>query len=130
MNSRVDIDRVSGGSIPIGQPRTNAHELVMTTVAGEITHPADKASPYRIGQDGMLRILPGTGGIKPNLRVGDACIGLAGDHLEPGVAIKNYRSSPGKVKDAFNLALNTLACVGIMPENGDVEGALTRSSSV
>lgn len=107
MNSPVDIKHLNPGQL-----RINADELVMTTVAGEITHPADKADPHRIGQDGVLRILPGTGGVKPNLRVGDLCIGLAGDHLEPGAAIKNYRTNPGKVKDAFNLALNTYACVG------------------
>jgi hypothetical protein len=108
MNGRVDSARLDRGSAP----RMNTSELVMTTVAGEIAHPADRADPHRIGQDGVLRILPGTGGIKPGLRVGDLCIGLAGDHLEPGVAIRNYRTYPGKVKDAFNLALNTYSCVG------------------
>lgn len=107
MNSQVDITLLGGGHL-----RTNENELVMTTVAGEIAHPADKVDPHRIGQDGGLRILPGIGGIKPNLRIGDLCIGLAGDHLEPGAAIKNYRNAPGKVKDAFNLALNTYSCVG------------------
>jgi len=107
MTSRADLSLLENGFL-----RTNVNELVMTTVAGEITHPADKADPHRIGQDGILRILPGTGGIKPYLRIGDPCIGLAGDHLEPGAAIRNYRTYPGKVKDAFNLALNTYSCVG------------------
>ncbi|SFK57129.1 protein of unknown function [Nitrosomonas aestuarii] len=91
---------------------TNERCLVMTTVMGEVSHPSDKASPYRIGQDGVPRILPGVGGVIINHRIGDACIGLVGDHVEPGVSIKNYRSTGGKVKDAFNLALNTYACIG------------------
>jgi len=92
--------------------QTNERDLVMTTVMGEVSHPSDKASPYRIGQDGIPRVLPGTGGIVINHRVGDPCIGLVGDHIEPGASIKNYRPSPGKLKDAFNLALNTYACIG------------------
>ncbi|MGY6276577.1 DUF4438 domain-containing protein [Methylomonas sp. MgM2] len=91
---------------------TNERDLVMTTVMGEVSHPSDKASPYRIGQDGVPRVLPGTGGIVINHRVGDPCIGLVGDHIEPGASIKNYRPAPGKLKDAFNLALNTYACIG------------------
>lgn len=91
---------------------TNQRSLVMTTVMGEVSHPSDKASPYRIGQDGVPRILPGTGGVIINHRIGDPCIGLVGDHIEPGVSIKNYRTTGGKVKNAFNLALNTYACVG------------------
>lgn len=107
MNIEVDVSLLGNGQL-----RTNQEDLVMTTVAGEIAHPVDKLDPHRIGQDGGLRILPGTGGVKPNLRVGDSCIGLSGDHLEPGAAIKNYRPAPGKVKDAFNLALNTYSCIG------------------
>ena len=33
----------------------------------------------------MPRVLPGTGGIVLSHRVGDPCVGLAGDHVEPGV---------------------------------------------
>lgn len=99
-------------SLRAGRLRTNVRDLVMTTVMGEVAHPGDKTSPYRIGQDGVPRILPGTGGVVINHRIGDPCIGLVGDHIEPGASIKNYRVSPGKNKQAFNLALNTYACVG------------------
>lgn len=99
-------------SIVSSRLHTNERSLVMTTVMGEVSHPSDKTSPYRIGQDGVPRILPGTGGVIVNHRIGDPCIGLVGDHIEPGASIKNYRTAGGKVKDAFNLALNTYACIG------------------
>lgn len=92
--------------------RTNARELVLTAVAGEISHPGGQRSPYRVGYDGVPRVLPGTGGIALNQRVGDPCIGLVGDHVEPGVSIRNYRQVAGMQRNAFNLALNTLACIG------------------
>lgn len=83
----------------------------MITVTGSIAHPQSKANPYRIGNDGVPRILTGTGGIVLNHRIGDPCIGLAADHVEPGVSIRNeYRG--GKDKEGANLALNTYSCVG------------------
>lgn len=94
------------------EPRTNRKDLVILTVAGQIAHPVSKSSPYRIGQDGIPRILPGTGGIVLNFRIGDRCVGLQADHVEPGVSIKNIARSSGTDKDGDNLALNTYACVG------------------
>jgi Domain of unknown function (DUF4438), N-terminal/Domain of unknown function (DUF4438), C-terminal len=95
-----------------GEPRINQADLVVLTVAGQIAHPVSKSSPYRVGQDGIPRILPGTGGIVINYRIGDRCVGLQADHVEPGVSIKNYVRSSGTDKDGENLALNTYACVG------------------
>jgi hypothetical protein len=85
---------------------TNRGELVTISVSGEVASPAERDSPWRIGYDGRPRLLPGTGGIVLSHRVGDACVGLAGDHVEPGVSIRNHRA------DASNRALQTLACVG------------------
>jgi hypothetical protein len=90
---------------------TNAKELVMITVAGEVAPPLEKAGPYRIGQDGVPRVLPGTGGIVLSHRVGDPCVGLAADHVEPAVSIRSERRSGG-TSDAANQALQTFSCVG------------------
>ena len=90
---------------------TNARELVMITVAGEIAPPLEKAGPYRIGQDGVPRVLPGTGGIVLSHRVGDPCVGLAADHVEPAVSIRSDRRAGG-AGDAANQALQTFSCVG------------------
>ncbi|WP_082006536.1 DUF4438 domain-containing protein [Sphingomonas sp. ERG5] len=93
-----------------GTLRTNARELVMISVMGEIASPLERGTPWRIGQDGKPRALPGTGGIVLNHRVGDAAVGVAGDHIEPGVSIRNERRTGGA--DAANQALQTYACVG------------------
>ena len=41
---------------------------------------------YRIDRDGVPFVLPGTGGIAYNVKVGDPAFGWAGDHIEPGVS--------------------------------------------
>jgi len=84
----------------------------MVTVAGQIAHPVARANPYRIGHDGVPRVLPGTGGIAVNRRIGDRCIGLAGDHTEPGVALHNNGREVVGPRDGPNTALITYACVG------------------
>jgi hypothetical protein len=94
----------------IGTLRTNARELVMISVIGEIASPLEKGTPWRIGQDGKPRALPGTGGIVLNHRVGDPAVGVAGDHIEAAVSIRNEKRSGGT--DAPNQALQTFACVG------------------
>jgi len=83
--------------------RTNVDKLVKNSVVGEITHPA--VSNYRLTPDGQSRMLPGTGGITYNIRVGDTAVGWEADHVEPAVTIKN---SDGNA----NSGLNTLSCVG------------------
>ena len=106
-----------------GEPRMNRDELVMITVLGEACSPLSGENPYRVGQDGKLRILPGTGGITLSHRVGDACVGLAGDHVEPGVSIRHERRVRGG--DGANMALQTYACVGNYAEvvSGRCRGA-------
>ncbi|MEI9983705.1 MAG: DUF4438 domain-containing protein [Aliidongia sp.] len=69
--------------------RLNSDELVMQAMQGQIAHAVGRENPYRIGHDGVPRILPGTGGISINCRIGDPCVGLAADHVEPGVALHN-----------------------------------------
>jgi hypothetical protein len=93
-------------------PAINAHELVIVTVQGQIAHPVAQSTPYRIGYDGVPRVLPGTGGIVLNKRIGDLCVGLAGDHIEPGVALHNNSREVVGPRDGPNNALITYACVG------------------
>jgi hypothetical protein len=93
-------------------PRVNRSELVIATVQGQIAHPVGRANPYRIGYDGVARVLPGTGGIVLNHRIGDPCIGIAGDHVEPGVALHNNGREVVGPRDGPNNALMTYACVG------------------
>ena len=105
-------DRTDGLAGRGGALRTNAPDLVMQAVIGEIGSPIGRATPYRIGTDGVPRILPGPGGISINRRIGDRCVGLAADHVEPGVSLRNHQRNVGGAADGPNLALMTSACVG------------------
>ncbi len=95
-----------------GVLRTNQADMVMVTVTGQIANPVGASSPYRIGNDGIPRILPGTGGIVINHRIGDRCVGLAGDHIEPGVALHNNQREVVGARSGPNRAFITYACVG------------------
>jgi len=93
-------------------PRTNLPRLVATAVAGQIANPLVRGSPYRVGRDGVLHIVPGTGGIALNRRVGDRAVGLAGDHIEPGATLHNNDREVVGPYGAANKALLLLSCVG------------------
>jgi hypothetical protein len=110
----VQSDRSGSLSIDRSQAlRTNARDLVMQAVIGEIADPIGRTNPYAIGTDGVPRILPGPGGIVVNRRIGDGCVGLAVDHVEPGVSLRNHQRGVGVAAgDGPNLALMTSACVG------------------
>lgn len=92
--------------------KINQSDLVMVAVMGQIAHPVGRANPYRIGHDGLPRMLPATGGINLSHRIGDRCVGLAGDHIEPGVALHNNNREIIGSRQGPNLALITYACVG------------------
>lgn len=95
-----------------GTPQINLRELAMVAVAGEIVPPSQSHGPYRIGRDGVPRVLPGPGGIVLSHRVGDRCVGLAADHLEPGVSVQSRQRALKGEPAAANSALNTYACIG------------------
>ena len=101
--------------------RTNEKKLVKISVTGSVNHPTLAAAGYNVGADGVLRVLPGVGGITYNCRVGDPCVGLAADHVEPGVSMRQQ----GRSNDRQNAALNILACVGNKARviSGDAKGA-------
>lgn len=97
--------------------KTNRDKLVTISVQGEVNHP--KASvPYRISVDGQPMVLPGTGGITYSHKIGDSCMDLVGDHVEPGVTAT--RSDANE-----NGGFNTLVCVGNEARviTGDAKGA-------
>jgi Domain of unknown function (DUF4438), N-terminal/Domain of unknown function (DUF4438), C-terminal len=103
---------VSHAPLSAGAPRTNPGQLVAVVVAGQIANPLARGTPYRIGRDGVLRVVPGTGGIALNRRVGDRAVGLAGDHIEPGVALRNSDRESLGGREAPNRALMLNACIG------------------
>lgn len=98
--------------------RYNRDKLAMIAVQGEVSHPK-KTNPYRIDtKTGIVSVLPGTGGITYNKKIGDLCTGFQADHVEPGVTLK--------LKDeAENGGLAVLSCVGNIARvvSGDAKGA-------
>lgn len=84
--------------------RTNEERLVEVAVVGEPSHPVS-AGTWRITPRGEAVMLPGTGGICTNVRVGDPVLGFECDHLEPAVSLKNPDANK-------NNGLNLYACVG------------------
>ncbi|MCQ1531268.1 DUF4438 domain-containing protein [Lutispora saccharofermentans] len=97
--------------------KTNIDKLVMQSVQGKVHHPVS-TFPYRISSVGEPMVLPATGGITYNVKVGDPAMGWAGDHVEPGVSIKNEN-------DSENGALNLFSCIGNKAKivSGDAKGA-------
>ena len=97
--------------------RLNRSELVMMAVAGEATQPSIPGGLYRVTHDGRPVVVPGTGGITPNVRVGDPAFGFAADHIEPGVSARH----PDEAK---NNAFTVYACIGneAVIVSGDAKG--------
>ncbi len=97
--------------------KTNKDKLVIQSVQGKIHHPL-APYPYRISHEGEPCILPATGGITYNVKIGDSAFGWEGDHIEPGVSIKNENMKE-------NGALNLFSCVGNEAKviTGDAKGA-------
>lgn len=90
--------------------QTNRTNLVRMSVTGNVVHPRFNArSPYRISIHGEPRVLPGTGGVTYNVRVGTRVDSIVGDHVEPGVSMKNPDVES-------NGGLNILACIGNQAE--------------
>ncbi len=104
---------------------TNRENLVMQSVLGKVTGAKIHPRVWRVSAEGKPYLFPGTGGITYNFRIGDRCVGLQGDHVEPGVSIQN---SDIDGKGMENTALNALACVGNVARvvDGDAKGAQGR----
>ncbi|SHD78551.1 DUF4438 domain-containing protein [Schnuerera ultunensis] len=98
---------------------TNESSLVKISVQGIIQHPG-KARDFIIDGEGRADVLPATGGICYNVKVGDCCMNLAGDHVEPGVSTSNDTNK-------FNSnAYNIYSCIGNEATviTGDAKGSV------
>lgn len=67
--------------------KTNKAKVAAQSVQGQISHP--KGKQHRVNFEGKAVSVPGTGGISYGVHVGDSAFGMAVDHLEPAVSIKN-----------------------------------------
>ncbi|MFB6344900.1 MAG: DUF4438 domain-containing protein [bacterium] len=104
-------------------PSFNEERLIVQSVCGEITHPMKGRSPYDITAEGEPVVLPGTGGITFNARVGDSAIDWEADHVEPGASFSHMDDKAGR-RDKNNYAFNILSCIGNEAEiiSGEAEG--------
>jgi hypothetical protein len=100
--------------------RTNREKVVMISVQGRIANPRVRGT-HMVDREGRPFLLPGTGGITYNVKVGDSVFGWAGDHVEPGVSTildeeKRY--------DPPNRGFHFYACVGneARAVTGDAKG--------
>jgi hypothetical protein len=100
--------------------RTNVDKLVMMSVQGKVCNPGGQRS-HSVDSDGKPFLLPGTGGIVYNIKVGDPAFGWEADHVEPGASTildeKNRYDRP-------NMGYVFYACVGneAIIKSGDAKG--------
>lgn len=98
--------------------KTNKDKLPLQLYTGRIHHPTNRGT-YRVNAiDGKGIILPGVGGITFNYQLKDNCMNIIGDHIEPGVSIKNPLESE-------NNALNLFSCMGnkaVVVNNPEIKG--------
>lgn len=96
--------------------KQNREQLVKMAVNASVDHPRLKS--YRGGYDGRARITLGTGGITYSHAIGDRCMNIAGDHIEPGVSMANPKGDE-------NNAVETFSCVGneVTVLSGPAKGA-------
>lgn len=87
--------------------RTNKEKLVRIAVEGTVAPAMSWIN--EVGRDGIVRSLPGVGGITYNVLLGDSAYGWAADHIEPAVSsILNAEKRDKKP----NMTYNFLACIG------------------
>nr|WP_307775688.1 DUF4438 domain-containing protein [uncultured Cetobacterium sp.] len=95
--------------------KTNKEQVVKISLQGEIRQPI--FAGYKVSSEGVPEILPGTCGITYNFKIGDSCMDISGDHVEPGVSIHHP-------KDRESKALMNLSCIGNEAKviTGDAKG--------
>ncbi|MGL5753215.1 MAG: DUF4438 domain-containing protein [Paraclostridium sp.] len=95
--------------------KINKERLVKWSVQGKIHHPL--GGNYKVTHDGRAVVVPATGGISYNVKIGDSVYGWEGDHVEPGVSIRNEDNRESD-------ALMTFACIGNEAKvvSGDAKG--------
>ncbi len=101
--------------------RTNKDRLVMISIQGTIVKP-EHSGRHSVSHDGKPFMLPGTGGITYNVKVGDCAFGWEVDHVEPGVStiLDQEKRDSGP-----NRGYNFYACIGNEAKvvTGDAKGA-------
>lgn len=88
--------------------KTNEKQLIMMSVQGKVANPGGPRA-HNVDAEGKPFLLPGTGGIVYNVKVGDPAFGWEADHIEPGV------STILDEKDKYdrpNAGYNFYACIG------------------
>lgn len=97
--------------------KLNQEQLIRQSLLANIDHPRLRNDGYRVGYDGKGRICVGTGGITYNATIGDCCMNIMGDHVEPGASVKNKDT-------AENNAVQAFACIGNVAiiKSGDAKG--------
>ncbi|RKZ31391.1 DUF4438 domain-containing protein [bacterium] len=102
--------------------RTNKDRLAIISVEGHVVNPGHRGH-HGVDSEGVPFLLPGTGGITFNIKVGDPAFGWAGDHLEPGVSTILDEE---KRQSYENRGYNFIACIGNEAKvmSGEAKGAV------
>lgn len=97
--------------------KTNADKLVMQSVQGTVSPPGGMTS---VTWDKRFVTYPAVGAITYGLEIGDCCMGLMGEHVEPGVSTKIIDNP------SFNSGYCILAQIGntVRVVTGDAKGAI------
>ena len=91
----------------MGRPADNRATLVRVAVRGSVAPARLHAEVPPHDRDGHLTVLPGTGGIFPEVHVGDAVDSWLSDHLMVGASVEDAGTTPAEPG-----SLHLLACVG------------------
>lgn len=89
--------------------KINTEQLVEMAVNARVDHPTIKS--YRGGFDGRARITLGPGGITYSHAIGDPCMNIAGDHIEPGVSMANPDRDQNGAVQMFSCIGNPVFCL-------------------
>jgi hypothetical protein len=100
--------------------RTNVDRVVRTSVQGKVSYPRGVRA-HGVDAEGRPYLLPSTGGITYNVKVGHSAFGWAGDHVEPGVSTL---LEPDNRMGPANTSYQFFACVGntAIVVGGDAKG--------
>ncbi len=88
--------------------RTNEKALVEMSVQCQICHPRGTGR-HAVNHEGIPFLLPGTGAITYNVKVGDPAFGWEADHIEPGASTMLEQKEPFGPR---NTGFHFLSCVG------------------
>ena len=86
---------------------TNKKQLPSIAIQGSISHPmVAPVMEFSSDADGFGHSVMNMGGIVYNVNIGDLCMGMYGDHVEPCVSTKNLRN------EMENNAYQMFSCIG------------------